>query len=61
MKYGVEIVVVSLGALLAFQEAAFACGLKRGVVKKALRAFLSVFDGYTLADIAGDRRACRTA
>jgi Rrf2 family transcriptional regulator, nitric oxide-sensitive transcriptional repressor len=33
-----------------------ACRLK-GVVRKALDAFLSVFDGYTLADIAGNRAA----
>lgn len=31
-----------------------ACRLK-GVVGKALEAFLSVFDGYSLADIAGNR------
>lgn len=32
------------------------CKLK-GVVGKALEAFLLVFDAYTLADIAGDREA----
>jgi Rrf2 family nitric oxide-sensitive transcriptional repressor len=31
-----------------------ACRLK-GVVRKAVEAFLSVFDGYSLADIAGNR------
>lgn len=31
-----------------------ACQLK-GVVRKAVEAFLSVFDGYSLADIAGNR------
>lgn len=31
-----------------------ACRLK-GVVRKALNAFLSVFDSYTLADIAGNQ------
>lgn len=33
-----------------------ACRLK-GVVRRALEAFLSVFDEYTLADIADDRAA----
>lgn len=33
-----------------------ACRLK-GVVRKALEAFMSVFDDYTLADIAGNRAA----
>lgn len=32
------------------------CRLK-GVVSKALEAFLAVFDGYTLADLAGNRSA----
>ncbi|SMH30477.1 Rrf2 family transcriptional regulator [Mesorhizobium australicum] len=31
-----------------------ACRLK-GVVRKAVEAFLSVFDGYSLADIAGNK------
>ena len=33
-----------------------ACRLK-GVVREALDAFLSIFDGYTLADIVADRAA----
>jgi hypothetical protein len=31
--------------------------IMRGVVRKALEGFLSVFDGYALADIAGNRTA----
>lgn len=35
------------------------CGLK-GIVREATKAFLSVFDNYTLADLAKDKAALRS-